>query len=38
MRRDWKESIAQLYGPLDPGTYFVMELISNLNGQQSYVD
>ena len=27
MRKQWKESIAQIYGPLD-GTYFVMGVIS----------
>ena len=28
VRRAWKESIAQLHGPLD-GTYFVIEFISD---------
>ena len=34
MRRDWKESTAQLYEPLDD-TYFVMEFISKPYALQS---
>ena len=37
LRRDWKESVAQFYGPLD-GTYFVVEFISKPKALQSYVD
>ena len=35
MRRDWKESIAQLYGTLD-GMYCIMELFHN--GLQSFAN
>ena len=37
MRRNWKECITQLYGPLD-GMYYVMKFIQSPNELHSYVD